>query len=440
LLQDKRKHVRKHALEGLNDAGPEAAGLVPVLKGLLREKGAEMRSAALALLQRIVPNDPDVVQHEAALSEAVEESGKESRPLTIAWSWLVPILLVSIVVPYRGGGRLPDLVIFYWSLMLLITAYHGLQTLVARAIGLAVQKVEIGVGPCLARGRLRGVEWTIAVLPVFGDVDWYKPYDPAAEDPDEPVRMWWKVLLDGAALPAYFIVGFMALVLSWWIGRTDAKFLNQPPLIGWCRPGSALEGGGLRPGDEIVSVELADRTVPTPTWRELLHLFSRVKGPATLQCRRGSESLPLEVDLDQPPIFDLCHDVPPLIAGVESGSPGQTIGLKAGDRVIAVDGKPVAHWLDMKLAVFGPTGTPPASHSLTVDRGGNKLTLEAPAALLGKGALGVRWRVERGESVRRNLGDAFDQAWVECWEIIRYLSFRRTGRRTMGRSKQPSAL
>ena len=46
----------------------------------------------------------------------------------------------------------------------------------------------------------------------------------------------------------------------------------------------------------------------------------------------------------------------PLIGGVQENSPAQVAGLKAGDRVMAIDGSPVASWDEMAAMISGSGG------------------------------------------------------------------------------------
>ena len=57
----------------------------------------------------------------------------------------------------------------------------------------------------------------------------------------------------------------------------------------------------------------------------------------------------------------------PRVGGVSAGSPAEQAGLRAGDRVIAVDGRPTTTWEDLAQTVRESKGVPLA---LTVEREG----------------------------------------------------------------------
>ncbi|HUF77655.1 MAG TPA: site-2 protease family protein [Thermoanaerobaculia bacterium] len=60
-----------------------------------------------------------------------------------------------------------------------------------------------------------------------------------------------------------------------------------------------------------------------------------------------------------------------MVGMVAEGSPGAAAGLRPGDRLLAVDGKPIATWEDLAVGVSFSPGEPLA---LTVERGGERFT------------------------------------------------------------------
>ena len=77
------------------------------------------------------------------------------------------------------------------------------------------------------------------------------------------------------------------------------------------------------------------------------------------------------------------------VAGVAATTPASLVGLRAGDRIVAFDGKPVAAWSDLQADLAA--ATPNAQVTLTVVRAGTLLTIPvSPATREGGGAyLGI---------------------------------------------------
>ncbi|QMW24006.1 RIP metalloprotease RseP [Sandaracinobacteroides saxicola] len=82
---------------------------------------------------------------------------------------------------------------------------------------------------------------------------------------------------------------------------------------------------------------------------------------------------------------------PPVVGGVAAESPAAKAGLRAGDRIVAVDGDDVERFEDLVRVVRMNTGTP---LSLTVERGTDRLTLRAtPRIISGKDRFGSHYSV-----------------------------------------------
>ena len=46
------------------------------------------------------------------------------------------------------------------------------------------------------------------------------------------------------------------------------------------------------------------------------------------------------------------------VSGVEKGSPAEKAGVAKGDRIVAIDGKPVAEWEALSQTIKGSQGKP----------------------------------------------------------------------------------
>ena len=66
-------------------------------------------------------------------------------------------------------------------------------------------------------------------------------------------------------------------------------------------------------------------------------------------------------------------DVPAIIETVNPGSPGAAAGMQPGDKVLAIDGKPIKDWYQF-VEIIQPH--PGQKFTLTVDRAGNKKELQ----------------------------------------------------------------
>jgi regulator of sigma E protease len=129
---------------------------------------------------------------------------------------------------------------------------------------------------------------------------------------------------------------------------------RAPRSVRWVRPKSEAETAGLRPGDEIVSVDGA-----SPDAREGLAAHASI---GTLEVRRSGETLALPVRAATP------EAVATFLFGVEFGgtselvvevdgtaieggkSPAAEAGIHSGDRILSIGDKPVHTWTDLLAA------------------------------------------------------------------------------------------
>jgi len=143
-----------------------------------------------------------------------------------------------------------------------------------------------------------------------------------------------------------------------WAGITHAPFV---PIVGVVDGQSPAAKAGLRTGDLIISIDGQAVT----NWRDVQRALGKFVRRTSLVYFRGAEvpGVP-QVELLAPGFADLVpetrvadtlerHSYTGLehaemfVARVDAGSPADTAGLRPGDLVVALDGKPVQHWHDL---------------------------------------------------------------------------------------------
>jgi regulator of sigma E protease len=150
-------------------------------------------------------------------------------------------------------------------------------------------------------------------------------------------------------------------------------------------PNTPAAEAGLRPRMEIVAVgdkrtptwdQVFEELLPAALHKEAIDMTVALDGRQEtfrfpldhLQGELKPDDLPATIGLKpyHPP-------VPPVVHEVLEGSPAEQVGLRAGDRVLTVNGTPIEDWTEMARMV---RDNPGASMTFDIERAGQRLTLQ----------------------------------------------------------------
>ena len=112
-----------------------------------------------------------------------------------------------------------------------------------------------------------------------------------------------------------------------------------------------------------------------------------------------------------------------LVSGVEKGSPAERAGITKGDRIVAIDGKPVVEWENLSQTIKSSEGRP---LSLEIRRGNELVKLMVqPTRKEGRNIFGERkddWLIGIGSQVSIEKGKpglAVGRAFSQTWDYIK---------------------
>jgi regulator of sigma E protease len=279
---------------------------------------------------------------------------------------------------------------FLVAIGILVAVHEFGHYWVAKKLGFKVLRFSIGFGkPLVMRvGKdADRTEYCLAAIPLGGYVKLLdeREGEVGAEElhrsfTRRPVMHRIAVLLAGPAMNLLF-AAFLYAVLAM-VGTQIVK-----PVVGQVRLDSPAAAAGLRAGDSIVQV--GNRAVGDTEELQiaLIRQFTD-DGVIPLRVRRdGSErSLTLRVNADRRAMtepgkllpglgFDLATwNADTLVHDAPAGSAGARAGLRAGDRLLAVDGQPIANRTEFIDLV---SGSPGRDISIEVERGGQRLRIVA---------------------------------------------------------------
>src|SRR6202035_3617503 len=279
---------------------------------------------------------------------------------------------------------------FLVAIGILVAVHEFGHYWVAKKLGFKVLRFSIGFGkPLVMRtgSDPDRTEYCVAAIPLGGYVKLLDEREGEVSPAElhrsftrRPVLHRVAVLLAGPAMNLLFASVLYAILAM--VGTEIVK-----PVVGQVRLDSPAALAGLQRGDQIVRV--GDRHVADTEELQiaLIRQFTD-DGVIPLRVRRdGSErSLTLRVRDDRRAMtepgklmpglgFDLATwNAATLVHEAPEGSAGARAGLRVGDRLLAVDGQPVANRMEFISQV---SGAPGRDISIEVERGGQRLRIVA---------------------------------------------------------------
>jgi regulator of sigma E protease len=271
------------------------------------------------------------------------------------------------------------LLAFIVTLGVLIVVHEWGHYRVAKACGVKVLRFSVGFGRVVLR-RQRSpddTEFVVSVLPLGGYVRMLDEREGPVAPHERAQAFNNKSLAQRAAIvsagpAANLILAVLLYAASHWIGVEEAKAVLGAPVAG-----SVAERAGLRAGDWVRAT-----SVNGAEWDELRSLSdlrwqvtqSTLRGePLQLMVSdadgRGSRTLALALDtlgardVDAALMRRIGLGGPfsePVMGDVKADGPAAQAGLRAGDRVLRVDGRPVpdAATLRERIRDSGRSGQP----------------------------------------------------------------------------------
>ncbi|CAA0119344.1 Regulator of sigma-E protease RseP [BD1-7 clade bacterium] len=255
---------------------------------------------------------------------------------------------------------------------------------VARRCGVKVLRFSIGFGkPFFIRTDKHGTEFALAAIPLGGYVKMLdeREGDVAPEERhfafnNKPVGQ--RIAIVSAGPIANFL---LAILVYWFVFLQGTTHLA--PVVYDVSPGSIAAEAGLKPGQEIVSVDGAQTASAESVLMNLLDHIGTT-GDINLLVRSDNAvdgqqiSLPVnqwlsdqhgEVDtLGSLGFHFFRPEIKPIIAEVLSGSAAEKAGLKAGDELVSADGQTMASWRDWVDVIQQHAGMPIAVEYLRNDQ------------------------------------------------------------------------
>jgi regulator of sigma E protease len=263
--------------------------------------------------------------------------------------------------------------------------------MVARLVGVGVERFSIGFGPVLMRWRGKETEYCLSVIPMGGYVKMVgeeNPLEGGGSPTSDPAKafslkpLWARFLIVFAGPGMNFVLAavIFAIVLAT-VGRPVF-----PAVVGRVDPSGPAVSAGLRTGETIVAVngaraanwEDVERAIAASNGAPLALTVDRGGRPETITVTPVRKTVTDPIFKDPREIWDagVGPQLLPVIGAVNSGSPAAAAGFKQGDAVVAVAGEPVFTPEELMQAIQKRAGQ---TFDVTVEREGRRVTLSVMA-------------------------------------------------------------
>jgi regulator of sigma E protease len=232
--------------------------------------------------------------------------------------------------------------------------FHELgHFLVAKKIGVRVEKFSLGFGPKLVGFKKGETEYLISAFPLGGYVKM------TGENPDEETtgaeyEFSSRTVAERAGIVTAgpgmnLILAFLFLSFVFMLGRQIPQYLTLKPVIGWVENGSLARQVGLEVGDQIKKIN----SQPVTTWEEVFTtLATNPQGEFRFDIDRGGTFLTKTIPAQKSDeagatSLGIAQYTAPKVGALTPGFPAEKAGLEVGDEITRIDDTPIDHWITL---------------------------------------------------------------------------------------------
>jgi regulator of sigma E protease len=357
------------------------------------------------------------------------------------------------------SSTLVNLLAFLVTIAVVILVHEYGHYRVAVACGVKVDRFSVGFGNVLWRRQPTpgGTEFVISAFPLGGYVRWIDDREGGVLPSERNQTFKSKSLLQRTAIVAAgplanFALAVVLVAVANWIGVDEPQALMASPT-----PGSLAERAGIQPGELVRRVsrdggEWRDvRSISDVNW-ELAQAVSHGE-PLNLTLSspggHGERTVVLPIqeidsrELDAAAIRSIGLGRPfnePVVAAPTPGGPAARAGILEGDRVLSVNGRPIADAAGLiDIIRASAASSEPAAMTWRIERAGQvrEVSIQPASRIDGGTRVGyVDMRIGARTPtvlVRYGLLEGLGQGVTRTWEMSA-MTFKLLGKMLIGQA------
>jgi regulator of sigma E protease len=218
----------------------------------------------------------------------------------------------------------------------------------AKLFGVRVEQFAIGFGRRLIGFRRGETDYRINAIPLGGYVKMSgeNPMDQRSDDPREFLNhpRWHRFLIAIAGPAMNILLAVVLLTTVYMVHYEYPAVYDEPPIIGWVLKDTAAAKAGFEVGDRITRID----DVESPNWEQVQLKEALSPGqPLAVEINRDGKTIEKTVVPEATGVDQIGYagwapkESTVTITDLVSGMPAEKAGLKEGDRILSVDGKPI---------------------------------------------------------------------------------------------------
>src|SRR6516165_6429266 len=218
----------------------------------------------------------------------------------------------------------------------------------AKFFKVRVEVFSIGFGKRLIGFRRGETDYRIAAIPLGGYVKMSgeNPLDSHTDDPREFLNhsRWHRFLIAIAGPAMNIMLAIVLLTTIYMVHYEYPAVYDDAPVIGWVLKDTAAAKAGFEVGDKITRVE----DIQNPNWEQVELKEALSPGQdLSVQVERNGKFLEKTIKPEPAGVDQIGYagwapkESTVTITDLVGGMPADKAGLKEGDQILQVDGKPV---------------------------------------------------------------------------------------------------